>query len=155
EAVVAIIGLWEAGCVPVPVSPMLTDAEIAFIAADCGAALMFPGVPEPRRSRLRAMPGTRVRAAPAPATPALATQALAAGQRPAPSPSDAAESPGADVLLQYTSGSTGVPKGVRQSLGGLLAILDGFGTAVPLRPDDVVLSTAKLSFGYGFGSSLL
>jgi acyl-coenzyme A synthetase/AMP-(fatty) acid ligase len=154
EAVVAIIGLWELGCVPVPVSPMLTDAEIGFMAADCGATLMYLGVPEPRRSRLRALPGPRRWIEPAAATGALLADGPGAADGPGGG-GPAAEAADAEVLLQYTSGSTGTPKGVRQSLGGLLAILDGFGTAVPLRPDDVVLSTAKLSFGYGFGSSLL
>jgi acyl-coenzyme A synthetase/AMP-(fatty) acid ligase len=162
EAVVAIVGLWEIGCIPVPVSPLLTDPEIGFMAADCGAALMYLGVPEPRRSILRALPGPRRWI-----EPVVATRALSAGRPDAPDapdgpdapdvagPAPGEESPGAEVLLQYTSGSTGTPKGVRQSLGGLLAIVAGFGTAVPLQPDDVVLSTAKLTFGYGFGSSLL
>jgi acyl-coenzyme A synthetase/AMP-(fatty) acid ligase len=57
--------------------------------------------------------------------------------------------------VQYTSGSTGAAKGVRQSAAGVLAMLDQLGEVVPLRRDDVVLATARLSFGYGFGSSLL
>ena len=35
------------------------------------------------------------------------------------------------------------------------AVLRGVGSLLALTPDDVVLSTAKLSFGYGFGNSLL
>src|ERR1035441_9802711 len=34
---VAILGLWWNGCVPVPISPMLADSEIQFIARDCSA----------------------------------------------------------------------------------------------------------------------
>ncbi|MGH3801158.1 MAG: AMP-binding protein, partial [Pseudonocardiaceae bacterium] len=60
-----------------------------------------------------------------------------------------------EVLLQYTSGSTGAPKGVRSGPAGIDAVLAGFGSILDLSPDDTVLSTAKLSFSYGLGNSLL
>jgi acyl-coenzyme A synthetase/AMP-(fatty) acid ligase/surfactin synthase thioesterase subunit len=137
--VVAVLGLWAHRCVPVPVSPLLADAELAFIAGDCRAGFvhldtparagLFPGIPQwtglvPSSDRLGAA-------------------------EPADWHTDQ------EVLIQYTSGSTGVPKGVRHGLAGVAAVLAGFGRTLALTPDDTVLSTAKLSFGYGFGNSLL
>jgi acyl-coenzyme A synthetase/AMP-(fatty) acid ligase/surfactin synthase thioesterase subunit len=138
--VVAVLGLWAHRCVPVPVSPLLADAELTFIAGDCRAGFvhldaparagLFPGIPQwtgglvPSSDRLGAA---------------------------APADWDTDQ----EVLIQYTSGSTGVPKGVRHGLAGIEAVLAGFGRTLALAADDTVLSTAKLSFGYGFGNSLL
>jgi acyl-coenzyme A synthetase/AMP-(fatty) acid ligase/surfactin synthase thioesterase subunit len=137
--VVAVLGLWANQCVPVPVSPLLADSELTFIASDCGAGFvhldrpargdLFPGIPQWR---------------------GLVPSSDGFGeQEPAAAATDRA------VLIQYTSGSTGVPKGVLHGLAGIEAVLDGFGRTLALTPDDTVLSTAKLSFGYGFGNSLL
>ncbi|GFJ92133.1 AMP-binding protein [Phytohabitans rumicis] len=120
--VVAILGVWWVGGVPVPVSPMLTPAEIEFIAEDCSAAY-------------RHVEGQEIK-----------------GGEP---PEVAVQEPSDVVLIQYTSGSTGTPKGVLHTRAGIDSVLQGFGRVLALTPADTVLSTAKLSFGYGFGNSLL
>ena len=78
-----------------------------------------------------------------------------AAYRPGDAPAVSLWPPGAEALVQYTSGSTGEPKGVRHAATGIAAMLDSFGGVMGLRRDDVVLSTARMSFGYGFGSSVL
>ncbi|MDI2125666.1 AMP-binding protein [Yinghuangia seranimata] len=140
DTVVAVLGLWWYGCVPVVLSPMLTDEEIAFVARDCGAEYAEVPLPEERRD------GLREALRPLPVREPGATRAADAGP-PAPF--------GSEALVQYTSGSTGRPRGVRHGVAGLRAVLDGFGGVLALTPDDTVLSTAKLSFGYGFGNSVL
>ncbi len=55
----------------------------------------------------------------------------------------------------YSSGSTGLPKGVRHVHSSLKATADTFGTQVlGLREDDVVYSAAKLFFAYGLGNGM-
>lgn len=151
---VAVLGLWWYGCVAVPVSPMLTAEDISFVMRDCDAQVIHLDLPAAKAAALGAhfpqlpkVDGARVR------------EAIRSGQsyrigspvegEPADFPSDS------EVLIQYTSGSTGTPKGVRHSLAGVLGVLEGFGAVLGLRPDDAMMSTAKLSFGYGFGNSLL
>lgn len=143
--VVAILAVWWVGGVPVPVSPMLTTPEITFIAHDCRAAYLHVDargdavVPRegpfdvPRGGDDWAVPG------------------MEGGAPPPAAPQDQADV----VLIQYTSGSTGTPKGVLHTRGGIDGVLAGFGRLLDLRPEDTIQSTAKLSFGYGFGNSLL
>ncbi|MEU8137092.1 AMP-binding protein [Streptodolium elevatio] len=146
DAVVAVLGLWWHGCVPVVLSPMLRDPELAFIAGDCAAEFADLRLPPERRRELSA----------AFARPPVLRHELPDAESPDLDPGAPAEFDGAaEVLVQYTSGSTGRPRGVRHSLDGLRAVLAGFGSVLALSPADTVLSTAKLSFGYGFGNSLL
>ena len=55
----------------------------------------------------------------------------------------------------YSSGSTGLPKGVRHVHSSLKATADTFGAQVlGIREDDVVYSVAKLFFAYGMGNGM-
>ncbi len=64
------------------------------------------------------------------------------------SPSDAA-------LIQYTSGSTGNPKGVLLTHANLLANIRAVGTAIAVRPDDVGVSWLPLYHDMGLIGSWL
>ena len=140
-AIAAVLGLWWHGCVPVLLHPMLRDAEIAFVVRDCSAELADLHVAPGRAAALRGeLAGVR-------------TELPAGSGGPAGPPADFGDTD--ELLVQYTSGSTGRPRGVRHCLAGVRAVLAGMGSLLALGPDDVVLSTAKLSFGYGFGNSLL
>jgi len=55
----------------------------------------------------------------------------------------------------YSSGSTGLPKGVRHVHASLKATADTFGAQVlGIREDDTVYSVAKLFFAYGLGNGM-
>jgi acyl-coenzyme A synthetase/AMP-(fatty) acid ligase len=140
--------------VPVPVSPVLTDAEIRFIAADCATGFVHLDASRVKQAAMEAefaalpmITGDEVRQA----FPGDG-KALPGTETGAPPAEWSADS---EALLQYTSGSTGTPKGVLHSPAGIDAVLTGFGSLLELAPADVVLSTAKMSFGYGFGNSVL
>jgi acyl carrier protein len=147
--VVAVLGLWWAGCVPVLAGPMLTDADLRYLVDDSRPPLAHLDLPPARQETLRAAYDWA----------SVSTgEELRARFRTAPGTS--AGSPhqwltSGEALVQYTSGSTGTPKGVRHSAGGISAMLDGFGSVARFTQDDLVLSTARMSFGYGFGSSVL
>ena len=48
------------------------------------------------------------------------------------------------ALIQYTSGSTGSPKGVALSHANLIANIRGFGDAFAVNPDDVCVTWLPL-----------
>ncbi|MEV6397361.1 AMP-binding protein [Streptomyces sp. NPDC051907] len=153
--VVAVLGLWWHGCVPVVISPVLTDDEVRYIAPDCAAAMVHLDAPPRRQRALEELFATTIRFAGADVRAALATAEPGPALRPQEAGAPAAWSAGREALVQYTSGSTGMPKGVRHSAGAIAAMADGIGTVLALTPEDTVLSSARMSFGYGFGSSVL
>ncbi|MFF6906480.1 AMP-binding protein [Streptomyces sp. NPDC012389] len=147
--VAAVLGLWWHGCVPVPVSPMLGEADRALVAADCAAEVIhLDTAPADPPAGTVLLTGDAVRTG-------IRTGHPNAANRPDLARPSTAHLPGRAALIQYTSGSTGRPKGVRHATSAITAMLDGFGALLALRADDTVLSTARMSFGYGFGSSVL
>ncbi|MFE1782469.1 AMP-binding protein [Streptomyces sp. NPDC059506] len=153
--VVAVLGLWWHGCVPVVISPMLTDDEVRYIAENCAAAMVHLDATPARQRALEKLFGTTTQFAGADVLAALATAESGPARRPQEAGPRAAWSAGREALVQYTSGSTGMPKGVRHSAGAIKAMADGIGTVLALTPEDTVLSSARMSFGYGFGNSVL
>ncbi|MFD5586705.1 AMP-binding protein [Streptomyces sp. NPDC127063] len=153
--VVAVLGLWWHGCVPVVISPVLTDDEVRYIAEDCAAAVVHLDASPARQRALEELFETTIRFAGADVLAALATAEPGPARRPQGAGPPAAWSAGREALVQYTSGSTGMPKGVRHSAGAITAMADGIGTVLALTPEDTVLSSARMSFGYGFGNSVL
>lgn len=149
-AITAVLGLWWYGCVPILLHPMLRDAEIAFVVQDSDAEFAELNVAAERQAALRA----ELAEVEAGGQARLASELppVRASQSPDP-PASFGESD--ELLVQYTSGSTGRPRGVRHCMMAVHAVLRGVGSLLALTQDDVVLSTAKLSFGYGFGNSLL
>ncbi|HEX5318272.1 MAG TPA: long-chain fatty acid--CoA ligase [Stellaceae bacterium] len=96
-----LLGCWAAGLCAVPANARLHPREVEYIAADCGARLLFvtPGLAE-TLSPLEA------------ALPIISTQteryaALTRGEPLAPAPG----APADRAWLSYTSGTTGRPKG--------------------------------------------
>jgi len=137
-AITAVLALWWYGCVPILLHPMLRDADIAFVLQDSDAEFAELNVAPERRAALGG---------------GLAELVPGRASQSAGPPASFGETD--ELLVQYTSGSTGRPRGVRHCMRAIHAVLRGVGSLLALTADDVVLSTAKLSFGYGFGNSLL
>ena len=161
--VLSFLGAMRAGLVAVPVSTMLTAADLAFLAADsrARAALVHQrftpvieglagsgsldlvvtlGGEDGPPPHLGATPTTTwERWIDMPAAPA------------APSAATAEHS----AFWLYTSGTTGSPKGAMHRHGDIPYTCETYGTQVlGITRDDRTFSVARLFFAYGLGNSL-
>lgn len=86
-----LLGGWRAGAVVVPVDPKLTAAEIDAITGRCSPSLVVPA----------------------------AAELVSAAERSATRPADIKRDLSDAALIVWTSGTTGVPKGVTLTFGNL------------------------------------
>jgi len=159
---IAFWGAMRAGAVPVPVNTLLTPEQTGYVLADSRAEALVVSAPllDPLRPVLREMATLRhviVAAIDGGAPPVRAGEvafpALLAGGRVDMAPVFASEDE-TGVWL-YSSGSTGLPKGVRHVHGSLRATAETYGARVlGIQADDLVFSAAKLFFAYGLGNAM-
>ena len=158
EAAAIVFGAMHVGAIPARSTRASRDEELAHVCEDAQ-----PAVAVTTSDRVATLLAIRARTgwpqtvvafggqAPTGEPVLDAAEAIAAAE-----PAEAAPcGPDDPALLQYTSGSTGRPKAVVHLHRGLLALPEGFGRRLALTEDDLCYSAAKLSFGYGFGNSLL
>jgi amino acid adenylation domain-containing protein len=144
EAVAAVWGVLRAGAAYVPIDPMAPPQRAAWIAKDCRVAAVLA-------SSDLAPAAVAIREA-QPATALLQVH----GGRPldgAERPADGQvcrDSPRSNVkdlaYVLYTSGSTGVPKGVMVSHGAALSFVEWAATRFRVGPEDVLSNHAPLHF---------
>jgi 1-acyl-sn-glycerol-3-phosphate acyltransferase len=142
----AFFGTLLAGGVPVPLYPPLRADRIeefarrqAAILRNAGAGLLV--------TFAEAAPAARLLRSRVPALREVVTvdRLAVAGSRSLPI-EGAADDP---ALVQYTSGSTGDPKGVLLTHANILANLRAIGQAIGVRPDDVGVSWLPLYHDMG------
>ncbi|HEX4251817.1 MAG TPA: benzoate-CoA ligase family protein [Pseudonocardia sp.] len=177
ELVAGLLGAIHLGAVAVPVSTMLTAADLAGLLADSRARVLVTSVEfaDTARAAVAALLDARPPAAGGEPTPlpdlgkvitvgttaegfAVAgvswSELLTAGAgTPTPCYPSWADSP---ALWLYTSGTTGKPKAAMHRHGSVRFVCQTYGRRVlGIRPDDRCFSVAKLFFAYGLGNSLL
>lgn len=158
EAVSGSFGIAAAGCVFVPVNPILKPEQVAHILQDCNVRLLFTS-PErmallepvlPHCPDLRFVVLTQ--AADSTATRPTAGIICLPWARFV----DAPRRPGHRVIdsdiaaILYTSGSTGRPKGVVLSHRNMVAGAKSVASYLENTPQDVLLAALPLSFDAGF-----
>ncbi|HET8642653.1 MAG TPA: amino acid adenylation domain-containing protein [Pseudonocardiaceae bacterium] len=127
----AVLGIWRAGGCYLPLDPTWPVHRLRTMAADAGIAALVTAADVTARLEL---------AGPWPAVDlsALRDEPVRAAE--------AAVTPANLAYLLYTSGSTGSPKGVGVTHGGLGALLTAMDGLLALRPDDRLASVTTPSF---------
>jgi acyl-CoA synthetase (AMP-forming)/AMP-acid ligase II len=144
EFIESFFACWKLGLVAVPVNPRLRGADVAFHAADSGAAALIHGA-EFADGAAEAEVAHRIEIGGDGLYEALvAANACAADQTRAVTD----DSP---AWLFYTSGTTGRPKGAVLTHGNLTFVAVSWcADLFSIQPEDVVLHCAPLSHGAGF-----
>lgn len=156
EAVIATFAASHAGCMFVPVNPVLKAAQVGYILRDSAARVLVTSA-----DRLQ---GLEAELADCPDLDVIAVTGLAGDAQPAGDSRCMAwdslfDEPGdrrvsiidADpVAILYTSGSTGKPKGVLLSQRNMVAGAESVSTYLGNTSGDRLLAVLPFSFDYGF-----
>jgi natural product biosynthesis luciferase-like monooxygenase protein len=131
EMVVALLAVMAAGGTYVPIDPAHPADRVARIVADASLAAIVVS----RRTRDRVVGGASV---------LLSVHDLSEPMETPPRP--VAVDPDSAAYVMYTSGSTGMPKGVIVSHRNVLNLFDGMDEKVGCSPADTLLAVTSISF---------
>ncbi|MCP1973332.1 benzoate-CoA ligase family protein [Bradyrhizobium elkanii] len=153
---IVFLGAIRAGVVPVPLNTLLTAEQYAYILGDCRARVLFVSeallpVVKDIIARMPDLEHVVVSGKDAHGHKKLSDEIARESDVFATAPTHADE----PAFWLYSSGSTGMPKGVRHLHSNLAATAETYAKQVlGIREDDVGLSAAKLFFAYGLGNAL-
>jgi acyl-CoA ligase (AMP-forming) (exosortase A-associated) len=154
ENVVSVVGTSLAGGVFVPVNPLLKPQQVAYILHDCSVRLLVTTAERYRRMRehLPHCPSVEHVIVLDAESDALAEQNVIPWQS-VPTTEVLQDRCAIDIdmaAIFYTSGSTGMPKGVVLSHRNLLVGGQSVSQYLENGPDDCILAALPLSFDAGF-----
>jgi 4-hydroxybenzoate-CoA ligase len=153
---IVFLGAIRAGIVPVPLNTLLTSEQYAYVLADCRAKVLFISeallpVVKDLVGRMPDLEHVVVAGHDAHGHKKLSDESAKESDS-FPTAATHADEP---AFWLYSSGSTGMPKGVRHLHSSLAATAETYARQVlGIREDDVCLSAAKLFFAYGLGNAL-
>lgn len=134
EMVAAMLGIWKAGAVYVPVDPAYPKERINFILADCGARFLVADEESVGITNLEGNSGKLL----------LLEEAYL--ENPAKDLEKIAFVPNQRAYIIYTSGSTGKPKGVVLTHGNLAAFLDWCGREFKPESFELMYAVTSMCF---------
>ncbi|HEY5065591.1 MAG TPA: benzoate-CoA ligase family protein [Xanthobacteraceae bacterium] len=153
---IVFLGAIRAGIVPVPLNTLLTADQYAYVLADCRARVLFISeallpVVKDIVGRMPDLDHVIVAGKDGHGYMRLSDEIAGESDSFATAATHADE----PAFWLYSSGSTGMPKGVRHLHASLAATAETYAKQVlGIREDDVGLSAAKLFFAYGLGNAL-
>lgn len=157
ETVVSILACSYAGAVFVPVNPVLRSHQVGHILRDCSARLLVTSTARAQllQETMEYCPSlTQVIGVPdLPATSPTGPSATSWTELEASRRASASVPSGVDAdvaAIFYTSGSTGLPKGVVLSHRNLLVGAESVSHYLGNHESDVILAALPLSFDAGF-----
>lgn len=159
ETVVAMFASSQAGCVFVPVNPILKRDQVAHILADCGVRVLVTSVARaqdllpalahcPELKTIVLTDGDATTLSELTKVHCLSWTDLGAAGGAADAPHRNIDTDVAAIL--YTSGSTGRPKGVVLSHRNMVIGAESVSHYLGNRSDDKLLAVLPFSFDYGF-----
>jgi amino acid adenylation domain-containing protein len=131
EMVAALLGIWKAGGVYVPLDPATPADRVAFILEDAAPPFVLT-----EKRFVDRLTGGR--------THVFLLEDL--GARTSALRCRTTLSTDAPAYVTYTSGSTGRPKGAIIAHGGFTNTVSAIGQDLQLRPDDIVLTWSTIAF---------
>lgn len=131
------LGALHAGCVPTPLAPSSTPAQIAAMVADCGSPLLFADA-----ASLNALAGEPID------VPIVALEDVEKWADCDSPPASVATAPDDPFNIIYSSGTTGTPKGIVQPHAMRWAHMSraDFSTAVTMIATPLYSNTTLVSF---------
>jgi benzoate-CoA ligase family protein len=162
ELLTGILGAMYLGAVPVPVSTMVTGAELASVLVDSRARVLCVSKEFADAARVAlglasevehvVVDGDDANRVELPGSARPWADLTSAGEVAEPYPTW----PDSPALWLYTSGTTGAPKGAMHRHGSIRDVVELYGTGVlGVTAADRCLSVPKLFFAYGLGNSAL
>jgi malonyl-CoA/methylmalonyl-CoA synthetase len=134
NSILTLIGAVSAGVTTVPLNPGLGEKELAHILSDAKPRVIFSAQPDQDKLRTPYIP---VRGFLEPQRSLLTARKL--DQR----------TPDEPILVLYTSGTTGAPKGAVLSARNIAACLDGLEEAWALGPASTIVHALPLFHAHG------
>ena len=152
ETVIASFGAPAAGCVFVPLNPLLKPEQVGYILRDCDVRVL---ITSPERGALLAgaiadSPGLRHVVLTGDSAPARASDLRWADFMAAPAAAGHRVIDTDMAAILYTSGSTGSPKGVVLSHRNMVAGAKSVAAYLENNAEDTLLAALPLSFDAGF-----